>query len=101
MGRWKVSLTSRAEQDLKELLHKGDISKADIKVLLRWLDEMEEFGPEFIAKSPEWHDHKLQFEWEGYRSSAFSRAGRVIYKVINIKIVVEVYRITPNHNYKK
>lgn len=68
---------------------------------LKWLDQMEEFGPEFIAVSSEWHDHALDRDWIGFRSSAFSSVGRVIYKIIEDQILVEVYRVTPDHNYKK
>ena len=79
----------------------GVVTKADVKVLLEWVDEMEEFGPEHIAQSSEWHDHELFREWAGHRSSAFSSAGRVIYKIIENKIVVEVHKVTTDHNYKK
>ena len=99
--KWNVRLTKTAELQLEEHLKKGVISKADIKVLLRWVDEMEEFGPDHIALSKEWHDHELKRNWNGYRSSAFSKAGRVIYKVVGTKVVVEVHRVTATHNYKK
>ncbi len=101
MASWQVKMTDKAEKELKSLLKKGLVSKVDVKVLLKWVDEMEEFGPERIAKSKEWHDHPLEREWDGFRSSAFSSSGRVIYRIENKKITVEVYRVMTDHNYKK
>ena len=101
MAKWTVDMTTDAKAGLKNLLEKGVVTRADVKVLLKWVDEMEEFGPEYIAQSSEWHDHELLREWTGYRSSAFSAAGRVIYKIIENKIVVEVHKVTTDHNYKK
>jgi len=94
-------MTKKAEAELRGLLTDKTISNADVKVLLRWVDEMEEHGPEFIAQSPEWHDHALDRDWYGHRSSAFSSSGRVIYKIIDSKISVEVHQVTTDHNYKK
>lgn len=94
-------MTEKAETELKRLLAKRILTNVDVKVLLRWVDEMEEFGPEYIAQSLEWHDHALEREWLGHRSSAFSRSGRVIYKIVDTKIIVEVHRVTTEHNYKK
>lgn len=101
MAKWTVEMTTAAKAGLKDLLEKEVVTKADVKVLLEWVDEMEEFGPEHIAQSSEWHDHELFREWAGHRSSAFSSAGRVIYKILENKIVVEVHKVTTDHNYKK
>jgi mRNA-degrading endonuclease YafQ of YafQ-DinJ toxin-antitoxin module len=94
-------MTTAAKAGLKDLLEKGVVTKDDVKVLLKWVDEMEEFGPEHIAQSSQWHDHELYREWDGHRSSAFSSAGRVIYKIRESKIIVEVHKVTTDHNYKK
>lgn len=101
MAKWTVDITVKAKAELKELLIQKVINNADVKVLLRWVDEMEEFGPEYVAQSSEWHDHELEREWKGFRSSAFSSAGRVIYKIVETQIIVEVHRVTTEHNYKK
>lgn len=65
-----------------------------------WPREMEEYGSDFIAKSPEWHDHELGLEWAGFRSSPFSSAVRIIYKILKEEVVVRVVRVTTNHDYK-
>lgn len=101
MKHWKVKITENAERELKALLQAGELTKMDIRVLLRWVDEMEEYGPTYIATSIEWHDHSLSGDWSGYRSSAFSKAGRVIYRILDKSIVVEVYRVTTKHDYKR
>ena len=101
MASWQVKMTGKAERELKSLLKKGVVTRGDVKALLKWVDEMEEFGPEYIAKSKEWHDHPLEREWDGFRASAFSSSGRVIYRIENKKIIVEVHRVTTDHNYKE
>lgn len=101
MALWKVLMEDKAEAELTKLLKDKIITKSDIKVLLRWVSEMEEFGPKYIESSSEWHDHELDRKWIGYRSSAFSSSGRVIYKIIDDQIVVHVARVTATHNYKK
>ncbi len=101
MARWKVKMEDKAEAELTQLLKNKVVTSADIKVLLRWVSDMEEHGPEYVAGSSEWHDHALEREWTGHRSSAFSSSGRVIYKILDDLIVVEVAKITTDHNYKK
>lgn len=101
MSRWTVEMTKEARSELTDLLSRKEVSNADVKVLLRWVDEMEEFGPDYIAQSSEWHDHELEREWVGFRSSAFSSSGRVIYRIVDNKIIVEVHRVTASHNYKR
>lgn len=101
MAKWKVVMADGVENEVTTLLETKVLTKADIKVLLQWIDEMEEFGPDHIAKSSEWHDHALERDWQGFRASAFSSSGRVIYKVVGNKIVVEVHRVTAKHDYRK
>lgn len=101
MVRWCVMMESQAEEELRRMLQHQILSSADIKVLLRWISDMEEFGPKFISNSSEWHDHALEREWFGHRSSAFSHSGRIIYKVMEDLIVVKVAKITTDHDYKK
>lgn len=101
MARWKVSMEDKAEVELTHMLKEGILTKDDVKVLLRWVSDMEEFGPEYVANSPEWHDHPLEREWQGHRASAFSSGGRVIYQILADSIVVKVARVTTEHNYKK
>jgi hypothetical protein len=42
VARWKVDMTAQSKIELKNLLKRGFIVNADVKVLLKWVDEMEE-----------------------------------------------------------
>lgn len=101
MAHWIVKIEEKAENELITLLEKKIISSSDVKVLLRWVSEIEEFGPEYVSTSKEWRDHELDRKWKGYRSSAFSHSGRIIYKIIEDRIIVTVARVTTDHNYKR
>jgi mRNA-degrading endonuclease YafQ of YafQ-DinJ toxin-antitoxin module len=98
---WKVRMTAKAEKELKELLRDRVLDQDDINVIRLWLNEIEEFGPDHIAKSRFWNDHPLFAEWRGFRASCFSHSGRIIYLVKDDEIFVEVHRVTPDHDYKK
>lgn len=65
-------MEDKADAELTKLLKNKVITPDYIKVLLRWVSDMEEFGPVYVAESSQWHDHELVREWKGYRSSAFS-----------------------------
>lgn len=98
---WKVRLHPVAERELMESLKKGSISSDDAAVIKAWVSTIEEKGPEFIATeaAAHWNDHPLFGERSGQRSSSFSRAGRIIYRVDGKKNVVEVLRVTEDHDY--
>lgn len=51
MARWKVKMEDKAEAELTQLLKNKVVTSADIKVLLRWVSDMEEHGPEHVAGS--------------------------------------------------
>lgn len=101
MSSWKVRLTPNAEIEFKKMLLQRVFSPIDLALLRTWLNEMEEFGPEHIAESKLWNDHSLYYEWQGFRASCFSPVGRVVYKVINQEVLIEVHRITNEHDYRK
>jgi mRNA-degrading endonuclease YafQ of YafQ-DinJ toxin-antitoxin module len=98
---WKVRMTAKAEREFKRLLHDGLLSREDRGVIRLWLNEMEEFGPDHVARSAFWGDHPLYGEWRGFRASCFSNSGRIIYRVQDDEIFVEVHRVTTDHNYRK
>ncbi|MBI4405181.1 MAG: hypothetical protein HY537_13550 [Deltaproteobacteria bacterium] len=98
---WKVQLASLAEKDLKDRIKRGLISSDDVAVLKAWVCTIEEKGPDFVATTAagHWNDHPLFGDRTGQRSSSFSDAGRIIYKVDTSKNVIEVLRVTEEHNY--
>lgn len=100
MKHWIVNISPSAEKDLRRVNKRGLVTKQELKLILRWIDEMEEFGPNFIQSAMHWHDHALEGKWFGFRSSAFSSSGRILYKIQKHQIVVSVVRITAIHDYR-
>lgn len=98
---WKVEITKECQKRFEMDFKKGLFSKDDGIVIKTWVKEIEKFGPEFIQKSFNWNDHSLTRNWYGHRASCFSFSGRIIYKIIEDKVVVSVIRISPNHDYTK
>lgn len=97
---WSVEFeTQLVEDEVRAMIGNGALTRDDIKVLRAWTDQVEMHGPESLRTIRFYDDHALDFEWEGYRSSAFSNRGRIIYKVIESKVVVRIARITPVHDY--
>ena len=98
---WKIIIEASAKKELHDLLNTKIIDQNDIQVLKKWVSEIEENGPNAVLDSSFWNDHPLHSDWKGYRSSSFSYRGRIIYKVINEKIVVQVVRVTADHDYRR
>jgi mRNA-degrading endonuclease YafQ of YafQ-DinJ toxin-antitoxin module len=98
---WSVKMTPKAEKEFLAMCQSGELSREDLNIIRTWLNEMEDEGPEYIAKSKFWGDHELYDEWAGYRASCFSNPGRIIYRVKGNEIVVEVHRVTTVHDYRK
>ena len=100
MSHWKVKLTEEAELRFKLEFKQGLISVEDIKILKRWIDQVESEGLEVAQKNITWRDHELNGKWKDYRSISFSYSGRVIYRNVKNKVIVEVVRVTTKHDYK-
>jgi mRNA-degrading endonuclease YafQ of YafQ-DinJ toxin-antitoxin module len=58
-------------------------------------------GPESIHGDFKWADHPLYGEWAGYRASAFSNRDRIIYRIVEKKILIKIAPITNVHDHKK
>jgi len=98
---WSVEMSKEGERALRLDFRSGKITTDDIKVIKRWIADVEEQGLEFAQHKTDWRDHQLAGEWRGHRAISFSYAGRVIYRVENEKIIVRVVRVTADHDYKK
>lgn len=96
---WIVKLSKKAEEELRENVRLGIINQEDIKIIKNWVNQIEKYGPKYIQSERKWDDHKLHGNWEGFRSSCFSGSGRLIYRIMEKEIIVEVVRITPDHDY--
>jgi addiction module RelE/StbE family toxin len=101
MKKWTVELTSEAERLFRADFKSGFISQADVKVIKRWIADIEDMGLEFTQHKPDWRDHELDGDWKGHRAISFSYSGRVIYRVVKGRVVVQVVRVTADHDYKK
>jgi mRNA-degrading endonuclease YafQ of YafQ-DinJ toxin-antitoxin module len=101
VATWQVIMAVPIIEKLKRDFKNGLLDKEDIRIIQRWIGEIEKNGLEFMQQNKCWDDHALEQEWFGYRSSCFSKRGRIIYQVEEAKIVVRVVRITPTHDYRK
>lgn len=100
---WSVECESHEVEKsiLKKMIQSQELSDSDMRVISMWIRQVTFHGPESIRGDFKWADHKLDNEWEGYRSSAFSNQGRIIYRIENQKVKVIIARITPAHDYRK
>ena len=98
---WEVEITDEAMAELESQFKTGLLNKEDAAVIKAWRAEMQTDGPDRLRENRLWDDHDLDAEWRGYRSSCFSARGRLIYRVIRERIVVEVVKVTATHNYRK
>ena len=99
---WKVQFENvKAQSEVEQLVKVGRITKADEEVIAAWIRQIAMHGPESIRADRKWADHELEADWLGYRSSAFSVRGRIIYRVEEKVVKVKIARITDVHDYKK
>ena len=99
---WKVEFeTPETEAEASKMIQKGLLTTEDRRVISAWVRQMALQGPESIQKDKKWADHPLEDEWKGYRSSAFSNKGRIIYRVEEKTIKVLVERVTVTHDYRR
>ena len=99
---WAVEFENHAvEKEITALIKAKKLTVEDQAVIHAWIQQISLHGPESIRGDFKWADHPLLDEWEGYRSSAFSNRGRIIYRVLEKKIMIKVARITDSHDYKK
>lgn len=98
---WKIVTSDKAAAEINLLVKNGSLTREDQEVIRAWAREIVTYGVGHIVNSEKWNDHALDGNWRGYRSSSFSYSGRIIYKIIENKIVVEVVRVTTMHDYKK
>lgn len=99
---WSVEFeSSDVEKEIATLIKLKKLTDEDQAIIHAWIQQMSFHGPESIRGDFKWADHELSGEWKGYRSSAFSNKGRIIYRILEKKIVIKIARITDEHNYKR
>lgn len=99
---WLVEFASEdVEKEVAALIRARRISRSDQVVIHAWIRQITYHGPGSVRGDSKWADHALVGEWEGYRSSAFSNRGRIIYRIVESKILIQIARITGEHDYRK
>lgn len=96
---FKVVFTSQCSQEIVILKKEGSLSQEDLLVIRAWVQEMGNFGPDYIKGCGYWNDHALRGKRAGERSSSFSESGRLIYRITGNKILIKVLKVTPGHEY--
>jgi len=66
----------------------------------KWKDIVEISGPPGLRLIKGFHDESLRGEWRGWRSSRLGLKYRVIYRIENDRLYVQVIDITA-HDYRK
>src|SRR2546423_10106138 len=98
MASWKVVITDEAAKAFEG----STLSSADKIVIQKWAELVRDRGPSALTERPGmWADHPLYGDWRGHRASSFSHAGRIIYRVEERVVTVEVVRITTTHDYPR
>ena len=99
MKSWKVDLDLACEKQFAADLSSGALTADDRNVLLKWVKDVEDNGLPSAQANRDWRDHELtRGQWTGHRAISFSFRGRVIYRVVDVRLIVEVVRVTPDHN---
>ena len=74
--------------------------KEILKRYQKWKDIVEISGPAGLRMIKGFHDESLKGQWRGYRSSRLGLQYRVIYKIVNESLLVQVMDVNP-HDYKR
>lgn len=87
--------------------HKSVIKKLDslpLEILKRyekWKDVVIISGPEGLKRIKGFNDEALKGEWKGFRSSRLNIQYRIIYKVKNDQLFVQVVKLTAHDYWRK
>ena len=92
---WIVEFkSSQVAKEIANLIKSKKLTDEDQSIIHAWIQQISLHGSESIRGDFKWADHSLSGEWEGYRSSAFSNRGRIIYRIVAKKIMIRIARIT-------
>ncbi|MBN4054706.1 type II toxin-antitoxin system mRNA interferase toxin, RelE/StbE family [Nitrospira defluvii] len=76
------------------------LPKEILKRYEKWKDIVSISSPQGLKLIKGFHDEALKGKWVGYRSSRLGLQYRVIYRIENEKVYVEVIDIT-SHDYRR
>lgn len=90
---WRVIQHRKLSKKMRKL------PKPVLEKYLKWVDVVEQSGPEQLAKLTGLHDESLSGKLKGHRSSRLGLQYRVIYQVQGDQVLVLVIDINA-HDYK-
>ena len=90
---WDIYEHKNAVKQLKTL--PSDV----LKRYEKWKDIVVISGPNGLKEIKGFHDETLRGEWKGFRSSRLNIQYRIIYKIENKQLYVNVIKITA-HDYR-
>ena len=76
------------------------LPKEVLKRYQKWKDIVQISGPIGLKVIKGLHDEALKGEWKGYRSSRLGLQYRVIYKLVNESLLVQVIDVNA-HDYRR
>ena len=91
---WEIFEHRRVDRQLKRL--PPDM----LKRYEKWKDIVAISGPHGLKLIKGFHDESLKGQWKGHRSSRLSQQFRVVYRVEQERILVEVVSVTA-HDYRR
>lgn len=91
---WEIFEHRRVDRQLKKV--PTDV----LKRYEKWKDIVTISGPHGLRLIKEFRDESLRGQWKGHRSSRLSQQYRVVYRVENERILVEVVSVT-THDYRR
>ena len=91
---WIIYEHKKATKQLKK------VPAEILKRYEKWKDIVSISGPEGLKQIKGFNDESLSGEWEGYRSSRLNIQYRVIYKIENEELYVQVFKVTL-HDYRR
>jgi addiction module RelE/StbE family toxin len=92
---WQIYERRRAVRQLESL---------PVEVLKRyekWKDIVSISGPEGLRQIRGFRDEALRGQWQGHRSSRLNVQYRVIYRIEQDRVMVEVVAVTPHDDRRK
>jgi mRNA-degrading endonuclease YafQ of YafQ-DinJ toxin-antitoxin module len=100
MKHWKIEYEARVPETMVADFKTGRLSVDDIKVIKRWVREVESKGLPYAQANKDWRDHELlRGRRKGHHAISFSYSGRLIYRAEERRLIVMVVRVTPDHDY--
>jgi addiction module RelE/StbE family toxin len=91
---WRIEEHRRVDKQL------ASAPKEILKRYEKWKDIAAVSGPAGLRLIKGFHDEELRGKWTGWRSSRLGDQWRVIYRVIEAKLLFQVESVTP-HDYRR